>query len=311
MSTISRSRRHRGLIALAVASIAALTFAGCAQETEGPADNGADTMVPEADLGVLKDKVPAEWADGMLAATQADLAPLTFTNDDGDVVGLHPDLFQALSEVLGVEIKVEAVTFENLILGLDSGTYDLASNTTIKNERLDKYDMLSYMNSSYSVATLKSADKLGDEVTAICGVDMAVVTGEIIVDHIADVVQGECAAAGLPPVNTTEYKDFASAVLAVQSENAEAMLLDTMSFGYFQLSDAGVDFDFNGPTGLIKSDTGISFLKDQDQELAVVIEEALNVLIDNGVYAEIFEKWGLTESSLKDERPVLNPTATI
>jgi polar amino acid transport system substrate-binding protein len=305
---LTRSARRRSVAALTVASVAVLTLAGCGS-SDGAA-SGGDSIVPEADRATLVDSVPAEFADGITVATQADIAPLTYTTDDGDVVGFDQDLLGALSEVIGVKFTIEPVTFENLILGLESGTYDFVADTTIKNERLAKYDMLSYLTSSYSVATLANADKLGEDPTALCGTSMGVVSGEVIIDYVKTQIDPACTTAGKQPVALTEYKDFASTVLAVRSENVAGMIVDTMTFGYFQSGDAGKDFAFNGPTRLNESNSGYSFLKKQNQALADVVQKALTTLVDDGVYAKLLGKYGLTESGIQGQ-PVLNPEAKI
>lgn len=302
------SYRRRGMPALIVASAAVLTLVGCSTSGADAGDN--DSLVPEADFAALQDQVPAEFADGLTVATQANIAPLTFTDDAGEVVGFDQDLLAAISDVLGVEITIERVPFENLILGLESGTYDFVGDTTIKQERLKKYDMLSYLTSSYSVATLASADEWDDEPTAICGASLGIVSGELIGDYVRTEIDAQCADAGLPAVSLTEYKDFSSTVLAVQSENVEGMIVDTMTFGYFQSGSSGADFAFNGPTRMTMSSSGYSFLHAQEQELAVVVQEALTRLVDNGVYDRLLEKYGLTESGVVDG-PELNPEATI
>jgi len=308
MNAIARhsSRRRRGL-AIAGAVITIGLLAGCSSTD---AASTSDSIVPSDALGSLKDSVPSDWADGITVATQADIAPLTFTDDSGTVVGFDQDLLGAISDVLGVPITVEPVTFENLILGLESGKYDFVGDTTIKNERLAKYDMLSYLTSSYSIATLADAAKIGSAETDICGLSIGVVTGEVSSDYVTTVIDPECSAAGLDPVAMTEYKDFASATLAVQSENVAGMMVDTMTFGYFQSGSAGDAFAFNGPTRMNTSDSGYSFLKTQNGVLAPVIQEALQTLVDDGVYAELLAKYGLTESGVTDG-PVLNPEASI
>jgi polar amino acid transport system substrate-binding protein len=298
---------RRTLVALTVASAAALVLAGCATADE---DKSSESLVPEANLGALKDSVPSEFAEGITVATQADIAPLTFTTDDGEVVGFDQELLGAIEDVIGVPITVEPVTFENLILGLESGNYDFVGDTTIKKERLEKYDMLTYLTSSYSVATLADAPKIDDEETALCGTSMGIVSGELSADYISETIDPECKAAGLDPVGTTEYKDFASAVLAVQSENVEGMVVDTMTFGYFQTGEAGADFAFNGPSRMAQSDSGYSFMKSGNEELAGVVQEALKMLIDDGVYADLLDKYGLSESGIEGE-PVINPEAAI
>lgn len=297
----SRFRLHAAVAALAISSV---VLAGCS--SGGGSEAASDTsLVPESDRGVLKDQVPADFKSGLTVATQADIAPLTFTNDNGEVVGFDQDMLKAVSEVMGVEIKVEPVTFENLILGLESGTYDFVADTTIKKERLKKYDMLSYQSSSYSVATLAKADEIPKEEIALCGFPLGIVIGEISGEYVRNVIDPQCAAKNLPPVATTEYKDFAAMVLAVRGSHVKALLADTTTFGYFQKDGAGSDFKFNGPARLDQSLSGYSFMKEQGGELTSVVQKALEKLIENGTYAKIQEKYGMGQAGV--DAPVINP----
>lgn len=301
--TQAPNRRRPRLQLIAAALVVSAGLAGCAS-------SGSGATATKAPVATLKSEVPSQFASGITVATQADIAPLTYTDDNGDVVGFDQDLVKALSTKLGVPITIQPVTFENLILGLESGKYDFVADTTIKKARLEKYDMLSYLTSSYSVATLATAKKIGTDLTAMCGLKLGVVTGEIISDYITGTVDPQCTTAGKSAVQLTEYKDFASATLAVQSENVEGMVVDTMTFGYFQSSSAGKAFEFNGPSRIQESDSGFSFMKTQNGKLAAVVKTALTDLVDDGSYAKLLKKYGLTNAGITG-KPELNPATNL
>jgi polar amino acid transport system substrate-binding protein len=289
-------------VAGALAVAAGLTACG--------ADGGSDSagsVVPSADVGALRNEVPKAFDDGISVATQTDIAPFTYTDDDGDTVGFDQDMLGALSDVLGVKISVHPVTFENLVLGLDSGKYHFVADTTITRERLAKYDMLSYMTASYSVATAAKAAELGSEETVLCGKKIGVVTGEVIVTYVKDTIDPACAEAGAEAVAMTEYKDFASMVLATRSGNVQGMLADTVTYSQYQKNNK-VDLVLNGPAQLNQSDAGYSFRKDSaNAELAPVMQKAVDKLIANGTYAKLLKKYALTSVEVAGGKSVLNP----
>lgn len=255
--------------------------------------------------------MPAAFADGITVASQADIAPLTYVDDDGNVIGFDQDIVQAVADVLGVPITHEPVTFENVILGLESGKYDFVVDPTITNERLQKYDMISYFTSSNSVITADSAADIANEETAICGTKIGVVTGEVIAAYVTSTIDPACTAAGLEKVQTTEYKDFASAVLALKGDNVVGVFTDTMTSSTMLSSDAGEGLKFNGPSRILQGDSSFAFLKSGDStELESVVNQAINTLIDNGTYAELLAKYNLENSGLTGES-VINPPSDL
>jgi polar amino acid transport system substrate-binding protein len=216
-------------------------------------------------------------------------------------------MLQAVASVLGIKITVSPVTFENVILGLDSGKYNFVADPTITAERLQKYDMVSYFTSSNSVVTQSSAAKMPDDDTAICGMKIGIVTGEVSGPYVTSTVDPKCAAAGKAKVATTEYKDFATAVLALKGGNVQGIFVDTMTFNQLAKSSAGSGLEINGPTGRVQSDSSYAFLKSgSNTALEPVVQKAINTLIDDGVYAKLLAKYNLTNIGITGQS-VINP----
>jgi len=297
--TSRRATVRRSLASVAVVAALGLVTACGSSSSDSDADASSGSIVPAADQGKLKSEVPAEFADGISVASQADIAPLTYTNDSGKTVGFDQDMIKAVASVLGIKIDASPVTFENVILGLDSGKYDFVVDPTITAERLLKYDMVSYFTSSNSVITQDSTDALPDEDTALCGMKIGTVTGEVSGPYVTDTIDPACADAGEDKVATTEYKDFASAVLALKGGNVEGIFVDTMTFTELAKTAAGDGLEQNGPSRRIQSNSSFAFLKGGESvALAPVVQKAVNTLIDNGVYADLLAKYDLTSNGL-------------
>lgn len=307
-----RSSARRALAAVAVLASFGLV-AACGDSDSGSssasASAGGSSLVPAADRGSLKSEVPKAFAKGITVASQADIAPLTYVDDSGKTVGFDQDMLNAVSDVLGVKFTIKPVTFENLILGLESGKYNFVADPTITKERMKKYDMVSYFTSSNSVVTAKDSADIAGEVTAVCGMKIGVVTGEVISAYITSTIDPACTAAGKKKVDTTEYKDFANAVLALKGENVKGIFVDTMTFSQLQSTGSGGDLRFNGPSRVLQGDSSYSFLKGSDNTaLEPVVQKAINKLIDNGVYAKILAKYNLQKSGLTGQSKINPPS---
>lgn len=81
-----------------------------------------------------------------VATTGSGSPPLSFrADDDRTVIGVEPDLAQLVADTLGLRLDLQPTSWENLFLGVESGTYDAGfSNITVTEERKDKYDFATY-----------------------------------------------------------------------------------------------------------------------------------------------------------------------
>ena len=70
-------------------------------------------------------------------ATNAEF-PLYESVDGSDVVGLDPDMMQAVCDKLGMELQIENMAFDSIIAAIDSGKADVgAAGMTVTPERLE------------------------------------------------------------------------------------------------------------------------------------------------------------------------------
>lgn len=72
--------------------------------------------------------------------------PLDFyATDDKTIIGAEPDLASLVANVLGLQVKFNPESWENVFVGLDSGKYDVGfTNITVTEARKEKYDFATY-----------------------------------------------------------------------------------------------------------------------------------------------------------------------
>ena len=115
----------------------------------------------------LRTRLPAQYQGGLVVGVQINQPPSSFQTSAGQLEGYDPDIFRAMSKLIGAPITIKQVTFENLLLGLESGKFDLIADTNITAPREKIYNQLSEDNDHYTLATktgsqLISADPLSD-----------------------------------------------------------------------------------------------------------------------------------------------------
>ncbi len=115
-------------------------------------------------------------------------------------------------------------------------------------------------------------------------------------DIVADEISAECTSGGQDAVKKQPFPDQASAVQALQSGRADAVLaLDlTLAYNVKQSPDA---FEVaSKPFGVLP--VGIAVPKD-NPELRDAVQAALLKVQESGTYDELLAKWNLTDQALE------------
>ncbi len=275
--TASRSRRT--VLGLAVVGLLA---AGCA-DSAATDDDGS----------------PFE-GDTIEATIQYDWAPMAYRDDDGEPAGYYIELVEAVGEELGKTVNWNETTFAQVIPGVQSGKYDIGSGTAATLERQEVVDIASTEQSGYSFITLADGGhEIGDDLAELCGATVAVLAGQTTIPLLEE-RSAECEADGAAPVDIATFPDQASAQLAVQSGRADV----ATAYRAFMLHAVSVEPDLAATGPVINSAfVGMSFAKGAGT--AEAFSAALNNLIEDGTYATLLEKYGVTDLAL--EESTVNP----
>lgn len=282
------STARRNISAFALMAAAALVVSGCAASSS--ASNDAST--PSASSG-----------EALLIPQQTGAAPGSYINDSDELVGFMPDMSTAVGVAMGDTVTNEATSFENALLGLSSGKYATVPGADVTPERLLKFDFATMWEDSYTFGVpAGSTLTIDDSMDALCGLSIAVVASSSPIVPLNE-QSTVCTGAGKEAITVMTFPDFASAELAATSGQADTWTNTVGSLEYEESTSPG-RLTITGPQ-YQKVQIGFAVLK--GSELGPKLVAAVNELIADGTYAEIFADYdvpglsGMAESELVTE----------
>jgi polar amino acid transport system substrate-binding protein len=286
-------------------TVAAVTIAsGCAAPDEAGSGASSSSGGQTSSVGALtKDdaiaaKLPAaiKSSGTVRVASGVSFPPMEFFDTDNKtVLGFDADLGAALGQVLGVKFEFQNTNFDGIIGGLDAGRYDLSLTSMIdKKSRQTTVDFVDYLNSGVTFMVKKGNPSGLKDKLDLCGKSAAVeksATGDLSVDDITK----ECTAAGKPAVKKQPFPDQASAVQALQSGRADAVVALDLTLAY-NVKQAPNAFEVPAkPFGTLP--VGIPVPK-KSPELRDAVQAALLKVIESGTYDQLLAKWNLQNQAL-------------
>ena len=292
--------RHLALVGVLVTATAA---AGCAAPdapsstpTNGTSSAPAPTLTKDDTIAaMLPDAIKS--AGTVRVASGVSFPPMEFfATDNKTVIGFDADLGAALGQVLGVKFDFQNTNFDGILGGLNAGRYDLSLTSMIdKKERQQTVDFVDYLKSGVTFMVAKGNPKGLKDKLDLCGKTAAVEkssTGDLSVDDISK----ECTAAGKPAVKKQPFPDQASAVQALQSGRADAVVALDLTLAYnVKTSPEAFEVDAK-PFGTLP--VGIPVPKN-NPKLRDAVQAALKKVIDSGTYDALLAKWNLQDQALK------------
>ncbi len=209
---------------------------GCGSSNADPA---ADVAVPDwinslSDEGIEAAK--AIIANGKLVlGTSADYAPFEFhteINGTDTIVGFDISIAQYMAEQLGVELEIVDMSFDNLLISLNKGDFDIVLAAMSSNEERAKAVDFSneyYLSNNVILVQKQNADKYTTK-ESLQGVSMAAQKGTVC-ETRAKELAGESSVVSLVKV-----QDMVSELL---SGKVKAVLLDKpVASGYVIMQDS-------------------------------------------------------------------------
>lgn len=281
---ITRSRFLRRLLPGVISFVLVAAIAACGG-SEPAADSG-DTTEPTAEA-------PAE-AVVLTVATEPAFPPFESQAADGTLEGFDIDLMNAIGEAAGFTVEFESLPFDGIIPALQAGTVDAAiSGMTITAERAETVDFSRpYFKAGLAIAV--QADNA--EITSLESLE-----GKRIAVQI-----GTTGAETANAVPGAEVRTFDSAPLALQelsNGNVDAVINDA-PVTLFAIKSGNLDS--LKVVGELLTEEYYGIPTPQGSENLELINSGLSTLLENGTYAEIYQKWfGSEPPELPEVAPVL------
>jgi polar amino acid transport system substrate-binding protein len=297
----SRTTRQRVVAPVMLAALAILVSACGSGNGDSTGKGAAASVPPQTQNASLNAMLPeAIRSAGVIkVGTEALYPPFeSFGPDNKTIVGLDPDIANALGELLGVKMPMTHTAFDGLLTALDGGRFDvvIAAITDTK-ERQAKYDFVDYFTTGQAIVVKKGNPAGIKEVTDLCGKSVSVLTASTQEKLLAGFNAKECAANKIKVTALPNDKD---ALLQVQTGRADANFTqDAVGRYNAKTVGGGNRFEVANSEPMLPTPVGAVFQK-EDTQLRDAVQAALKELIANGTYDQILEKHDLTGGANKD-----------
>ncbi len=286
---------------IAVAAVAAgvMSITACGDST--PPSSASSAPAVNSKLAAM---VPENirQAGKIRVGTDPTYAPFESIDTDGKtIIGLDPDLAQAVGGLLDLDVELVPTSFDALIPSLTANKVDMAmSSIGDTKKREETVDFATYYWNGTLLLVSKGNPK---DLTAdqTCGGRIGVIRGSLQQTTFLPAQEESCKAASKPAPTADVYQTAPQAQLALQSNRIDGVLTDAPP-----IADAAKKnpekFESVGP--LLKNPNPGGVALPKDSELTAAINAAINELISNGTYDSILDKWNLGD--IKIEKSEIN-----
>jgi polar amino acid transport system substrate-binding protein len=298
---------------VSLAAAASLALAACGSSSGGggsssgaggggtvstpPVTTGASGGSSTASASGLADQVPAaiKSKGTITIALDATYPPDESVASDGHTIqGLDADLGNDLAKALGLKAKLQNVTFDNIIPGLQDGKYDVGLSSFTDTKAREKIvDFVTYFQAGEGFYVKAGSSKKFNGLSSLCNAKVAVETGTT--------EQTDAQAQGKKcKVKVLSFSDQSQANLAVSSGRADVGFADSQVADYIVKQSNG-QFESTGSAFEV-APYGIALPKGNG--MAAVVLAAIKQLIADGTYKTLLAKWGVSSGAIT--APVIN-----
>ena len=260
------------IIVLLMAVMMTMGLAACG----GSADGSAAASGGESDSYIDQIKAKGE----LVVGTSADYPPYEFhTEIDGvdTIVGFDIAIAQAIADDLGVELKIVDMSFDNLLMSLANGEFDMViAGLSADEERMKTNDFSdTYLESKNLILVRKEDESKYTTTDSLKGVKTGAQTGTMCYDRIVPFV-GEDSMVGLAKVPDL--------VMELKNGKVDVITLDYMAV----LTYAAENDD------LVAVDCG---LPSDDEGYSIAFQKGNTEMVEyvNGVLAELKESGAIEQ----------------
>jgi len=233
----------------------------------------------------------------IVVANVPNYPPLEFKDPKtATLTGLDIDLGNALAKKLGVEIKWEEISFEQMISALTTGRVDMIlsgmSDLPARRETLDFVDYLASGAQFYTNADRKAEFA---DLAALCGKKVGASRRTSFPAEMAKWSKETCEAKGKPALEIIGTEGSADARTQLRQKRLDAAVQGSETLPYLMDQEKGVYAILGTPFTTVHQ--GMAFAK-KDTELRDAVAKAFSEMLKDGSYAAVLKKWELGEAKV-------------
>ena len=302
-------KNNRLTVVLGIASALAMTLAACSSGSSTSTESSAaasaapaaSAAAPAASAAAIA--VPQQYIDnGINVASDLAYPPMEMTDEAGEPTGFDVELAYAIGDVLGVEVVVEKQEFDTMIPSLQSNKHDMVMSTM--NDTAERQKVLSfvdYFQGGMNLLVKKGNPEGITTITDLCGKPTAIQSGTSQRDLLEKVSAEQCNGND---IQISEFPADTDAQNAVRAGKVVADVTDAPVAVYTATTAGGGEYfevvqDPAYPNGYESALVGVGILK-ENTELVEAVRQALTVLLENGTYQTLLEKYGLAPYAVSE-----------
>lgn len=280
--------------ALLLALSMVFALAACSNQGSSPTPTAAPSDAAEPSAEPSQAAEPAAFTtieDGkLLMVTNAAFPPYEMTDDAGNIIGIDPEIAQAIADKLGLELVIDDIDFDAALISVQEGRHDvMLAGLTYREDR----DLVMDFTDSYATGYQVIIVNEGDDRIAGTNDDLQLVDkdGNVLEDIQIGVQRGttgESFCQGAHGVeHVTSLDNGSVAVQALINGQVDCVVID------------------KGPAEeYVKANPGLTILEAEyviedycaavdegNTELLNAINTALNELIADGTVQRIMDKY--------------------
>ncbi|RKN12486.1 transporter substrate-binding domain-containing protein [Streptomyces radicis] len=275
------------LRAMAAVGAVCAVLAGCGGDGSSADDSDA-SAAPDASEGLD--------LDTLRVGNSPVYPPMSFLpegdEDPANRQGFDVDLATAIADELGVGITFEQQAYEQYLPSLSTGRLDLVHSAMQDlPDRRETVDFVDYYLTGPQLFTTSDRTDLGT-LADLCGGSVVLDTGDVGYRDALTAAADE-ACQGADPIEVVAASGTADALIQLDQGRADATIRGAESVAYLMNEqEPGRYATVDEPLSQIP--VGIAVAKD-NPELRDAVADALATLVENGTYAEIGERWNLSD----------------
>ncbi|TXJ36416.1 amino acid ABC transporter substrate-binding protein [Brachyspira pilosicoli] len=211
-------------------------------------------------------------------------APMSFINENEEIVGFDIDLAKEVAKIMGVELETKPVDWASSILSLKKGDIDVIWSGFAVNETRKKQVNFSkpYLYNRLMVAVYAGRDDIKtkeDLKGKVVGVQTGSSNYEILLN---DPISKELK-------EIRQYDTYVNAFLDLEAQRIDAVVAGETTIRYY-IAKENANFELLEEEPLTSQYVSVG-LRKGDMELLNAIDNALDTIRTNGKASEIATKW--------------------
>ena len=297
--------RTRVIAGIAATLIAGTALTACSSSTTTAAskdDAAASSSKATATLEVVPEAaelLPAKIKEaGVLRVAIPTNEPPTQFYREGtkEMTGLNPDVASLVADALGLKLEVVVSNFDSIIPGHAADRFDMTvASMTPTEERMEALDFVEYVNMGSALVVPKgNPDKV--DFDALCGANVAVLTGSYQLTVKIPDLNAACEAAGEEPMEIQQFQDTRQAISSLVSNRSDVVYADGPILSYAALQNPEIEVAAENDVAPV----GIGMSKDGG--LVEPVEAAMTAILESPEYVEVLKAYGLESMAITEAR---------